>query len=813
MSFVITIETKAQQTHQEVAKIGAGMDGLEQKSKRIGAVIANGTRNGAAGFDAQATSVHKLASVLDGTLNKAFAGITAQVEREQKMFDRLHGPMKQAAQDFRDLESLWRQGKVAASAYANEIDRLANILPKVKTPELGGIAGQTARTNQAIDTIGLGPPPAAKKFDASAITGGMAAAAGAFAGGAYVAKEILELSDSYTNLENRLRQVAGSQSNLNTLMSATKGVADRTRSDWTATGEAYVRMIGATKQLGVSQDRALRITETLSMAIQQSGANSSEAAAGTLQLMQGLASGAVMGDEFRSINEQLNPLMGSLAKHLGVAQGELKGMAAEGKLTTKVWVDWLEASRPEVMAAFGKSTATAAQQWVVFKNQLTQTAGEVVKSSGAVTILGDALGAVGTVVKVFGDGVGLARGALDELGPVGDAIAFSMKSMAAPVTLVTGAINRLSDGVSFVTDLFGEEAPTAMEAFERGIRNANDPVLKLTADLAKLHAELTKQNQGQLAATAGEGVAALYSGLRNLGIMVNDPWGESALEKGLDRMGFKAKGSARDMNAAASAARELAEAIRVANAPQYNAATDIPDTISGGSMNHGLYPNGWNIPKQPDVDLASATLVNQQNNPNDLTLKWRENLSYLKDDLAEINEIGMTAMNSLEQSIASMAASGKFSFSSLVTSMLADLARLETHKLFAGLAKLIGGLGSSYEDGLVAGGAPGIMSIAQASQGYPKFASGGMIGPGGSGGVDSQLIRFMKSPDETVHINTPEQERDYQRGGSDTRRGAPRVLNVNVDRAGQVTHDDLEGLVVKIIERQSTAIRSRITGR
>lgn len=54
------------------------------------------------------------------------------------------------------------------------------------------------------------------------------------------------------------------------------------------------------------------------------------------------------------------------------------------------------------------------------------------------------------------------------------------------------------------------------------------------------------------------------------------------------------------------------------------------------------------------------------------------------------------------------------------------------------------------------------------------FASGGSFTVGGSGGSDSQLVRFMASPDEQVTIRTPAQQRAANGGGSVT------VVNMHV---------------------------------
>ncbi|MGE0402703.1 MAG: hypothetical protein AB7T06_38725 [Kofleriaceae bacterium] len=93
----------------------------------------------------------------------------------------------------------------------------------------------------------------------------------------------------------------------------------------------------------------------------------------------------------------------------------------------------------------------------------------------------------------------------------------------------------------------------------------------------------------------------------------------------------------------------------------------------------------------------------------------------------------------------------------------------------------------------------------------PGFASGGYIPPGGTGGTDSQLVAIRKSPWESVHINTPSQEAAMMGGG-----GRTRTIILDMPGGGQarfVTEGDFEELHLRSTERNSSAIRSRLTGR
>src|SRR5690606_2602352 len=92
--------------------------------------------------------------------------------------------------------------------------------------------------------------------------------------------------------------------NLTTVTSRLFDVANRTRSSFEGTANLYARVALATKELGIGQQELLTFTERVNQAIILSGASAQEAQAGLIQLSQGLASGALRGDELRSVLEQ-----------------------------------------------------------------------------------------------------------------------------------------------------------------------------------------------------------------------------------------------------------------------------------------------------------------------------------------------------------------------------------------------------------------------------------------------------------------------------------------------------------------------------
>jgi hypothetical protein len=113
------------------------------------------------------------------------------------------------------------------------------------------------------------------------------------------AQAILESADAYTTLQNKLKNVAESESALAKTTEEVFNVANRTRAGVLETAQAFTRFDMAMKGLGASQAESLRLTETVNKSLIVSGATSTEAASGLLQLSQAFNKGKLDGDEYR----------------------------------------------------------------------------------------------------------------------------------------------------------------------------------------------------------------------------------------------------------------------------------------------------------------------------------------------------------------------------------------------------------------------------------------------------------------------------------------------------------------------------------
>ena len=102
--------------------------------------------------------------------------------------------------------------------------------------------------------------------------------------------------------------------------------------------EAVTNLQARLGPLGTSMEDVATIFNGFNTAAILSGASTQEQAGAMRQLTQALGSGVLRGDEFNSIAEQMSVVLAPVAEILGVEVGQLRDMAAQGKITGDVMV-------------------------------------------------------------------------------------------------------------------------------------------------------------------------------------------------------------------------------------------------------------------------------------------------------------------------------------------------------------------------------------------------------------------------------------------------------------------------------------------
>lgn len=237
---------------------------------------------------------------------------------------------------------------------------------------------------------------------------------GAFAGLATIqlGRQFVEMADRAKTVENRLKLVTESSTELAQVQSDLFRLAQSSNASFEGTVELYARLARATSELGISQSRLLSVTETINQAIAVSGASSQEAQAALIQLSQGLAAGALRGEELNSVMEQTPRLAQAIAAGMGITIGQLREMGKEGRLTAGAVIQALESQADVISREYGQMEMTVGQAMQRLSNSVLKAIGSVDQASGFSHRLAQAIDAVSRAV----DGMVTAAEKADESG-------------------------------------------------------------------------------------------------------------------------------------------------------------------------------------------------------------------------------------------------------------------------------------------------------------------------------------------------------------------------------------------------------------
>lgn len=221
---------------------------------------------------------------------------------------------------------------------------------------------------------------------------------------AITVQQVAEYGNAWVTVNNKLVNSVRANEDLATVTQRVFDISQDTRSSLLATATLYGRLERATRSAGTSTADLIKLTETVNKGLTVSGATTEEASSTMTQLSQALASGVLRGEEFNSISENGSRLAVALADSLGVTIGQLRGMAAQGKLTTDVVVNGLLKQGDAIAKEFANTTLTMGQAFTVATNNITKFVGEA--------------SSVNTTLNVFNKGVISLSESLDTVASV-----------------------------------------------------------------------------------------------------------------------------------------------------------------------------------------------------------------------------------------------------------------------------------------------------------------------------------------------------------------------------------------------------------
>lgn len=310
-------------------------------------------------------------------------------------------------------------------------------------------------------------------------------------GAAFGVREVVRLVDSYTNLQNRLKTVTQGTAELGAVTQELFAVANRTRSSFENTVETFTRAALAVRELGIAQQQTINFTESLNQAILLSGATTQEANNALIQFSQGLASGALRGDELRSVLEQLPVVADVIAKEMGVARGELRELGRDGSITAGLILNAFKNAREELAERFAKTIPTIGQAFQVLRNQVVRLAGRFSEATGiaegfarAIISISEEIETLGRVALAAGLAIGtvlVAKGLVTASIAMATLIGFlalnPFTTLLLGIVGTTAALVAWSDQIAIGEGRLGnlqDFAKAAFESLKRGVKSVAD---------------------------------------------------------------------------------------------------------------------------------------------------------------------------------------------------------------------------------------------------------------------------------------------------------------------------------------------------
>ncbi|MFP0650722.1 tape measure protein [Acinetobacter baumannii] len=352
--------------------------------------------------------------------------------------------------------------------------------------------------------------------------------------------------DTYTGLQNRLKLVTSSQVELNKATEDTFRIAQKTYSAWDSVLQVYQRFSDNAKTLNLTMNDTARLTETVSKAVAISGASASAADAALVQFGQALASGTLRGEELNSVMEQTPALAKAIAQGMGITVGELRSVAAEGKITSQEIVKALRNVEKDVDALFAKTDITIGQSLTLLNNEITKFVGESGKGSGAAQVLAGSIQTLAGNLDVLTSAM-MVGGAywlgtyIPAIYASGVAVAAKIKELAAQTVTQYAAIQAeraaaAQQVISTQAVVANTQATLAAIAAEKALEvqrlksqiseKGRAATLTRMAELKKIEAQVTRElavAEGALATaqarSAAAGAASVGIGTRLLGLL------------------------------------------------------------------------------------------------------------------------------------------------------------------------------------------------------------------------------------------------------------------------------------------------------
>lgn len=198
-------------------------------------------------------------------------------------------------------------------------------------------------------------------------------------------RAMLQLTETFTELQNKLMVTTGSLGSATQAFNRLLDISNKTRSPLESNVQLFQRLSMAAGELGASQNQLYQFVENIGTALAIQGGSAEQARGALLQLSQAMGAGIVRAEEYNSIIEGAYPIALAAAKGLDAAGGsvaKLTQLVKSGQVTSKQFFDAILSQSAELSEQFARTTPTIAQAWTVLRNNAIAYVGQADQALG-----------------------------------------------------------------------------------------------------------------------------------------------------------------------------------------------------------------------------------------------------------------------------------------------------------------------------------------------------------------------------------------------------------------------------------------------
>jgi len=138
----------------------------------------------------------------------------------------------------------------------------------------------------------------------------------------------------------------------------------------TQANRQFAQIYARLRPIGIELEQIVTVFDGFNTAAKLGGATATEASAAFLQLSQGLGTGILRGEELNAVFEQTPLVVVAIAKEMGVAVGEIRNLAKEGKVTADIVIAALGSIATEGAGDLAKALGGPEQALIDFRNEI-----------------------------------------------------------------------------------------------------------------------------------------------------------------------------------------------------------------------------------------------------------------------------------------------------------------------------------------------------------------------------------------------------------------------------------------------------------